>query len=128
MDICYDGALVMPSSYAMMEEKEMSYVEGGVSVSLYSRSRDFNIYKVHYSSNECSTIAFIYGVIAGVSGIIGALTGPIGALAGGITAGCCTINAAVWGYAASLGGLNVYVPLLSSGSYYKKRKPRVVYC
>ena len=27
MDICYDGALVMPSSYAMMEEKEMSYVE-----------------------------------------------------------------------------------------------------
>lgn len=29
MDRCYDGALVMPSSYAVMDEAEMMYVEGG---------------------------------------------------------------------------------------------------
>ncbi len=29
MEMCYDGALVMPSSYAMMTEEEMTYVEGG---------------------------------------------------------------------------------------------------
>ncbi|MDD6069918.1 MAG: hypothetical protein PUC12_03780 [Clostridiales bacterium] len=29
MDMCYDGALVMPSSYAVMSEDEMTYVEGG---------------------------------------------------------------------------------------------------
>jgi hypothetical protein len=29
MEMCYDGALVMPSSYAVMNEEEMSYVEGG---------------------------------------------------------------------------------------------------
>lgn len=29
MDMCYDGALVMPSSYAVMSEEEMTYVEGG---------------------------------------------------------------------------------------------------
>ena len=29
MDMCYDGTLVMPSSYAVMEEDEMCYVEGG---------------------------------------------------------------------------------------------------
>lgn len=29
MDMCYDGALVMPSSYAVMDEEEMCYVEGG---------------------------------------------------------------------------------------------------
>lgn len=29
MEICYDGALVMPSSYAVMNEEEMTYVEGG---------------------------------------------------------------------------------------------------
>ena len=29
MELCYDGALVMPSSYAVMNEEEMSYVEGG---------------------------------------------------------------------------------------------------
>ena len=30
MEMCYDGALVMPSSYAVMNEEEMTYVEGGV--------------------------------------------------------------------------------------------------
>ena len=29
MNMCYDGALVMPSSYAVMDEEEMTYVEGG---------------------------------------------------------------------------------------------------
>lgn len=31
MEMCYDGALVMPSSYAVMSEDEMTYVDGGVS-------------------------------------------------------------------------------------------------
>ena len=29
MEMCYDGALVMPSSYAIMDSDEMTYVEGG---------------------------------------------------------------------------------------------------
>ena len=29
MEMCYDGALVMPRSYAVMNEDEMTYVEGG---------------------------------------------------------------------------------------------------
>lgn len=29
MEMCYDGALVMPNSYAVMSEDEMMYVEGG---------------------------------------------------------------------------------------------------
>ena len=29
MEMTYDGALVMPSSFAMMDEEEMMYVEGG---------------------------------------------------------------------------------------------------
>ena len=33
MEMCYDGALVMPSSYAVMDEDEMTYVEGGISLS-----------------------------------------------------------------------------------------------
>ena len=27
MEMCYDGTLVMPSSYAVMDEEEMTYVE-----------------------------------------------------------------------------------------------------
>lgn len=29
MDMCYDGVLVMPSDYVVMDEEEMMYVEGG---------------------------------------------------------------------------------------------------
>ena len=32
MNMCYDGVLMLPSSYAVMEEEEMSYVEGGGSI------------------------------------------------------------------------------------------------
>ena len=37
MDMCYDGALVLPSSYAVMNEEEMTYMEGGRDIeTLYS--------------------------------------------------------------------------------------------
>lgn len=39
MEMCYDGALVMPSSYAVMGEEEMTYVEGGGTVSVYISKR-----------------------------------------------------------------------------------------
>ena len=29
MEICYDGALVMPKNYAVVDEEEMEYVDGG---------------------------------------------------------------------------------------------------
>lgn len=29
MEMCYDGALVMPKNYVVMSEDEMTYVEGG---------------------------------------------------------------------------------------------------
>lgn len=32
MEMTYGGALVMPSSYAMMDEEEMMYLEGGISI------------------------------------------------------------------------------------------------
>ena len=34
MDMCYEGALVMPSSYAVMDEEEMTYVEGGGTITV----------------------------------------------------------------------------------------------
>ena len=35
MEICYDGALVMPKNYAVVDEEEMTYVEGGWSNTIY---------------------------------------------------------------------------------------------
>jgi hypothetical protein len=33
MEMCYNGALAMPSSYAVMNDDEMIYVEGGKTIS-----------------------------------------------------------------------------------------------
>ncbi len=38
MDMCYNGALVLPSSYAVMNENEMNYVEGGIAVSVFCQA------------------------------------------------------------------------------------------
>ena len=35
MVMAYDGALVMPSNYAVMEQEEMTYVEGGFSDTIF---------------------------------------------------------------------------------------------
>ena len=34
MEMCYDGALVMPSNYAVMSEDEMMYVDGGKKITI----------------------------------------------------------------------------------------------
>lgn len=39
MEMCYDGALVMPSSYAAMSDEEMTYVEGGMGYSWIMRNK-----------------------------------------------------------------------------------------
>lgn len=43
MDMCYDGALVMPSNYVVMNEEEMTYVEGGGTVKLKIKNNSFII-------------------------------------------------------------------------------------
>ena len=51
MEMCYDGALVMPSSYAVMDEEEMTYVEGGF----------------YINSNKCATMATYISMLTGVA-------------------------------------------------------------
>lgn len=45
MEMCYDGTLVMPSSFAIMNEEEMTYTEGGarVTVGIQIKSNSFII-------------------------------------------------------------------------------------
>lgn len=38
MEMTYDGMLVMPSSYAVMDEEEMTYVEGGGTKTYYNKA------------------------------------------------------------------------------------------
>ena len=36
MEMCYDGESVMPSSYGVMNEEEMTYMEGGKTINMHN--------------------------------------------------------------------------------------------
>lgn len=42
MELCYDGALALPSSYAVMDEEEMTYLEGGKEIANLSKKQCIN--------------------------------------------------------------------------------------
>ncbi|MCR5518512.1 MAG: hypothetical protein K6F17_08085 [Lachnospiraceae bacterium] len=42
MEMCYDGALVMPREFAVMDEEEMTYTEGGKTIA----------YRIHYAATS----------------------------------------------------------------------------
>lgn len=57
MEMCYDGALVMPNKYAIMNEDEMMYVEGGWT----------------FSASECNEIAANWAIAAGAATVVGGI-------------------------------------------------------
>ena len=62
MEMCYDGALVMPSRYAVMDSDEMTYVEGGGIGEHWFNKKNFVI----------MTIDVAVAVATGVSGALSA--------------------------------------------------------
>lgn len=64
MVMTYDGALVMPSSYAVMDEEEMTYVEGG------GTGQKVAFYAVQLGVNAVVNAAFGGGTITAVGTII----------------------------------------------------------
>ena len=88
MDMSYDGVLVMTSDYVVMEQEEMTYVDGGgkVKVNLNITFTD-NLCKAAYS--------------AGVSSVIGVITGAVSAALGATLIGSLAIGFVV-GVASSI--------------------------
>lgn len=124
MDMCYDGALVMPSSYAMMEEEEMCYVEGGglswknivdVGVGILAvvgavntiLEAFRNAIKFGKAVRGFTESAFVKGVASKVSASIGRLTTWISGHMGAI--------------ACALGALLGFAGGYALGSYVAKR-------
>ena len=67
MELCYEGALVMPSSYAVMNEEEMTYVEGGF----------------YLNKDKCITLATYMSMLTGLNvtaKVIGVLLVAVGAI------------------------------------------------
>lgn len=93
MDMCYDGALVMPGSYAVMDEEEMMYVEGGRTNSF--RTTAGKAYS--YCVSSCWALRLMACeagcVIAALGTWIGNVPGIIIGVAGGLVVGNF-----VWGW------------------------------
>ncbi len=60
MEICYVGALVMPNSYVVMDEEEILYVEGGMSVHRAAK----------YINIGVTAILVVVGIGLGISSIL----------------------------------------------------------
>lgn len=78
MEMCYDGALMMPSSYAVMYEDEMTYVEGGGTFSIHISARAMNI-----------ILTVGVGTAVGIVTTLLTENPYVGILAGGIAAIVC---------------------------------------
>lgn len=113
MEMCYDGALVMPSSYAVMDSDEMTYVEGG---------------KFSWSSARTivyTAIGYVLGkFISGVTTAV--LKSVINVCAGWITSAIDTAILTVMCYPGKVAATAAAVALLGAAGYgiYKVGRSR----
>lgn len=96
MEMYYDGALVMPKNYAVVDEEEMEYVDGGF----------------YLSSDNCATIAtYVYaagwGIGAGLA--IAALAKKLEAVGSGIVSFLRGLGTSVGGVIGAVVGTIVGV-------------------
>lgn len=111
MDMCYDGTLVMPSSYAMMEEDELSYVEGG----------GWSTYKGMEALLAITMIcgcAFAFGKLTQTAGA--ALVASASTGVGLVAAIGCAIGVAIFATAAAYQGTLAVCAATAMISSYKK--------
>ncbi len=97
MEMCYDGALVMPSNYAVMSEDEMMYVDGGVkaSVKLWG-------VQIKFTGRDAEGLALALAAGSGATWLAAELGAPT--VVGGIGIGA--IAAMLTTAAAAVGGIN----------------------
>ena len=111
MEMCYDGALVMPNNFAVVNEEEMTYVSGGETLTV-TFSRDF--------LRDCVT--------AGMSTLLAAILGALGSLGSGVCAAVCAAVGAGLGWI--IGGsiarsqiksdqsISVWIPFVKKKKFY----------
>lgn len=96
MSMCYAGALAMPSNYALMNEEEMTYVEGGRTSKVYMASE-----AISYLSNQAKlcTVETLGGVVIAGAAAVTIVAGMAGA--------AIAAFAAQWASAYSTAKVNV---------------------
>lgn len=94
MEMTYDGALVMPSSYAVMDEEEMTYVEGGVS----AKCKWWGV-QITFSGREAEGLLWALTTASGAAWLAAELHAPtvVGGIGWGAIAASLTVALGVVG-------------------------------
>ena len=97
MEMCYDGALVMPSNYVVMNDEEMCYLEGGIkaSVKLWGVT-------IKFSGRDAEGLAWALATGSGAAWLAAELGAP--SVVGGVGFG--VIAAGLATAAGAVGGIN----------------------
>ncbi len=97
MEMTYDGTLVMPSSYAVMEEDEMMYLEGGAwTVQTLGKSLKNLYYKYSFASQALRAGGITIGTIFSMTrGVLAITTAKIGAILGSLAAANWVVAAVI---------------------------------
>jgi hypothetical protein len=108
MDMCYDGTLVMPSNCVVMDEEEMTYVDGGFYISNSNLKKAICVIGINPIPSVLAAIGYyklcalvssgvaaIFKFLGSFAGVAGAL---VGAVIGALTAGsiAVTVVDALW--------------------------------
>jgi membrane protein YqaA with SNARE-associated domain len=87
MELCYEGGLVMPSSYAIMDEEEMNYVEGGFYVSNATLGAVACTFVAAFSANPQLVASGVMIVARLISAVVKRMLFWIGTLLGSVAGG-----------------------------------------
>ena len=111
MEMCYNGAMAMPSCYAVVSSDEMEYIEAGATVRIVLK-KDFLRDVVTAS---CCAIGTIVGSIIGASissGMATVIGGAVGGALGWIIGGTLTRS-----YINKDLSFSVWIPFMSSRTW-----------
>ena len=102
MEMCYDGALVMPCNYAMMSEDDITYTDGGINRT-YKKAQGWAVAAALISAG---------GILAGMSSSVSkAIVTSVLAAAGPIAWIICGVTVLIMTGSNGLGG-----QLMSAGA------------
>ena len=89
MEMCYEGTLVMPSNYVVMDSEEMSYVDGGFYISNFNKINGYN--KLLKPVGATLVGLGIYKLVSYIALSGAKLGAKIGGIVGGVVGPCIEV-------------------------------------
>ncbi len=124
MEMCYAGAIAMPSSYVVMNEEEMTYTEGGYEDVIEKKVFGVTTGIMIFNPQECSHMSALLAGGASVSGAITAVIPFPYNIPQGLLTGAFGLNSAYMWDCSNYGGC--IMQYISVGKYRKIIRTKMI--